>query len=216
MRIPRAQEPVSRTHTGRRVRSFYRLQAPIYDQTRWTFLFGRQKAVASLNLKPGEAVLEIGCGTGLNFDLLRSAVSPDGFVIGIDSSQQMLARARRRIARMGWANVAVRQASVPPLDLEIRFDGVLFSYSLAMIERWEQALTRAARLLKPGGTLAVLEFGRFRSWPWPAGPIVRGWLRLNHVHTQRPVARHMGECLDHVQCQSQFGGYYLIATGRGR
>jgi demethylmenaquinone methyltransferase/2-methoxy-6-polyprenyl-1,4-benzoquinol methylase len=169
-----------------------------------------------LNLKPGDAVLEVGCGTGLNFELLRSAVGLDGCVIGIDASEQMLARARRRIARMGWANVAVRQTSVPPLDLEIRLDAVLFSYSVAMIECWKQALTRAARLLKPGGTLAVLEFGRFRSWPWPAGPIARGWLRLHHVHTLRPVARHMGECLDNVQCQSKLGGYYLIATGRGR
>ncbi|UCG33645.1 MAG: methyltransferase domain-containing protein [Phycisphaerales bacterium] len=216
MIMPRAQGPVAPGRTDRRLRSFYRLHAPIYDQTRWAFLFGRAKAIDSLNLRPGNSALEVGCGTGLNFALLRSAVGPDGFVIGIDCSEQMLARAQRRIARLGWSNVAVRQASVPPLDLEICFDAVLFSYSLTMIECWEQALARAARLLKPGGTLGVLDFGQFRSWPWPAGPIIQGWLRLNQVHTPRPVARHMGECLDDVHCHSKLGGYYFIATGRGR
>jgi ubiquinone/menaquinone biosynthesis C-methylase UbiE len=216
MSLPQARESVSRHGTDGPVRSFYRLQAPIYDQTRWAYLFGRRRAVDALDLKPGDFVLEVGCGTGCNFAFLRSAVGLDGAVIGIDCSEQMLARARRRIARVGWSNVTVRQASVPPLELEIRFDAVLFSYSLAMIERWDQALARAAALLKPGGTLAVVEFGRFRCWPWPTGPIIRGWLRLHHVHTLRPVTRHMVECLDDVQCHSKLGDYYFIATGRGR
>ena len=198
------------------VRSFYRFQARIYDQTRWAFLFGRRTAVGALHLRPGHSVVEIGCGTGLNFPLLVSAVGRTGLVIGLDASENMLARARRRIARHGWANVAVHAADAARLGLEIGFDAVLFSYSLAMIPRWEQALARAASLLKPGARLGVLDFGGFESWPWPAGPIIKAWLGLNHVQTRRPVERRMGELLDNVQCHRKLGGYYLIATGRGR
>ena len=216
MVLRQAQVPVSPADADDRVRSFYRLHASIYDQTRWAFLFGRQRAIDALELRPGRCALEVGCGTGLNFDLLRSAVGADGLVVGVDYSEQMLARARRRIDRHGWTNVAAHHAAATPLDLELRFDAVLFSYSLAMIEPWEQALERSTRLLKPGGTLAVLDFGEFRTWPWPAGPIIRGWLGLNHVYTRRPVTDPMNGLLSDVHCHRRLGGYYFITTGHAR
>jgi ubiquinone/menaquinone biosynthesis C-methylase UbiE len=213
MALQQAHLPVPPAETNDRVRSFYRLHASIYDQTRWAFLFGRQEVVKTLELRPGHCVLEIGCGTGLNFALLRSAVGDDGLVVGVDYSESMLARARRRIDRNGWSNVAAHPAAATPLDLEFRFDAVLFCYSLAMIKPWEQALERSVRLLKKGGTLAVLDFGEFRAWPWPAGSIIRGWLGLNHVDTRRPITDRMTALLADVRSHRRLGGYYFIAAG---
>ena len=216
MDSPQAPLPVPLEERAQWVRSFYRFQARIYDQTRWAFLLGRRRAVAALHLRPGHSVLEIGCGTGLNFPLLVSAVGRTGLVIGIDASDDMLARARRRIERRRWANVAVHAADAAALELEVGFDAVLFSYSLSMIPRWEQALARAAGLLKPGARLGVLDFGAFESWPWPAGPVIRAWLGRNHVETHRPVQRLMAELLGNVQVRRKLGGYYFIATGGRR
>ena len=216
MDSPQAQRPAALPDPTDTVRSFYRFHARIYDQSRWAFLFGRRAALAALHLKPGHCALEIGCGTGLNLPLLASAVGPTGLVIGLDASEDMLRRARRRITRHRWPNVTVRPADATHLELETRFDAVLFSYSLAMMPLWKQALARAIALLKPGATLGVLDFGTFRSWPWPGRPCINAWLRLNHVHTRRPIESHLRGLLDNVQCHRKLGDYYFIATGQAR
>ena len=62
---------------------------------------GRRLAIPLLDLRPGDTVVDIGCGTGLNFPLLAQAVGRQGHVVGIDASTQMLAQAGRR--RLGSA-----------------------------------------------------------------------------------------------------------------
>ena len=58
------------------VQRFYRLHACIYDATRWAFLYGRRRAIDALALQPGNTVLEIGCGTGLNFKHILRRLGP--------------------------------------------------------------------------------------------------------------------------------------------
>ena len=65
---------------------------------------GRLAGIALLDLSPGDAVVDLGCGTGLNFALLLDATGPSGVVIGIDRSAEMLAVAQRRIDREGWGD----------------------------------------------------------------------------------------------------------------
>jgi ubiquinone/menaquinone biosynthesis C-methylase UbiE len=65
----------------------------------------RQRAVDALALAQGDTVVELGCGTGRNFEMLARAVGPGGRVIGVDISDAMLSRARRRVVRHGWSNV---------------------------------------------------------------------------------------------------------------
>src|SRR5262245_41403501 len=54
--------------------NYYRMHAPIYDFTRWMFLFGRKQIIADLRLKRGEVVVEVGCGTGKNFSAILNAI----------------------------------------------------------------------------------------------------------------------------------------------
>jgi ubiquinone/menaquinone biosynthesis C-methylase UbiE len=208
----RASDPNARRTDS--LRSFYRFHAHIYDQTRWAFLFGRRAAVESLGLHAGDHVLEIGCGTGLNFPLLASSVGGAGQVVGVDASWHMLRRARRRIRLRGWPNVRVICAEAATLDLTQRFDAILFGYSLSMIPQWEQSLDRAVALLKPQGRLTVLDFGMFKGWPRPLGSLIRFWLRLNHVDTRRPIEKAMRDLLDNVKLYSKTGGYFYVVAGR--
>ena len=67
----------------------------------------REKAVATLELKPGDRVLEIGCGTGRNLPALRAAVGDAGHVYGIDLSAGMLTRARSLVDSHQWRNVTL-------------------------------------------------------------------------------------------------------------
>jgi len=64
----------------------YRKMAPRYDRggAKWPFAGLRRRAVSHLGLKPGDSVLDAGCGTGLAFPLLEEAIGPEGRIIGID------------------------------------------------------------------------------------------------------------------------------------
>ncbi|HEV2173721.1 MAG TPA: methyltransferase domain-containing protein, partial [Nitrospira sp.] len=92
--------------------SQYRARASVYD---FELAFAesiRRLAVDRLRLKRGDVVLDVGCGTGLSFRLLEPWIGGEGSVIGIEQSPDMLAQARKRIARNGWRNVELLEAPV--------------------------------------------------------------------------------------------------------
>jgi ubiquinone/menaquinone biosynthesis C-methylase UbiE len=194
------------------VQRFYRRQAFLYDATRWPFLHGRRRAVERLHVRPDGRVLEIGCGTGLNFRHILSHLDPArGRLTAIDFSPEMLARARRRARRRGWGNVELLQADATQLDLGRAFDGVLLAYSLTMIPDWREALRRAFAHLEPGGRLVVLDFSDFRGWG-PLGTIMRRYLRFTHVEAAASYIEGMGSMFRRVHAEHWCGRYSFIAA----
>ena len=89
----------------------------------------REKAVATLELNPGDRVLEIGCGTGRNLPALRAAVGDTGHVYGIDLSAGMLTRARSLLDRHQWRNVTLVHGDAVDYQAPEPLDGVLFGFS---------------------------------------------------------------------------------------
>ena len=91
--------------------------APFYGALEWLYMLPllgvRQKTVSALRLRPGDPVLEVGCGSGGNFQLLNRAVGPTGTVLGVDLSAGMLARAKTPIA----AETASLPTNSPALGL---------------------------------------------------------------------------------------------------
>ncbi len=92
--------------------NIYRKRAKRYNITANLYYFiglrewaYRKKAIDALNLQRGDTVVEIGCGTGLNFSLLQQAIGHDGKIIGVDLTDAMLAQARKRVEKKGWTNV---------------------------------------------------------------------------------------------------------------
>ena len=115
-----------------------------YDATRWAFLHKRSRAVDSLRLRTGESVIEIGVGTGHNLSALARQVGPEGHVVGLDLSREMLLRAHLRVSRNRWSHVRLIRGDVRCFPLSRSFDAVLFSSSLSMIPDRDDALDAVA------------------------------------------------------------------------
>lgn len=203
--------------------ALYRQRAGAYDLTaNLYYLLGfreqayRRQAVACLNLAPGDMVIEIGCGTGLNFGLLLKKIGPNGRLIGVDLSESMLAQAQNRCQRYGWSNVELVRQDAEEFCFPKGVNAVLSTFALTLVPGFDQVVARAAAALEPGGRLAVLDLKMPPSFP---NPLVWLFLRITRPFgvTLDLAARHPWESLGHWLYMVFYREYYFglayIAVG---
>lgn len=141
-------------------RRVYDLIAPIYDLMVTPFeAKPRRRALGLADLRPGERVLEVATGTGTALrDILRQ-VGGEGFVCGVELSPNMVGRARRKVARAGFADTDIIQADARALPFaDASFDLLFNSYMLDLIPLADMndLLEEFYRVLRPDGRLVLL------------------------------------------------------------
>jgi ubiquinone/menaquinone biosynthesis C-methylase UbiE len=121
----------------------------------------REKVIDLARVKPGECVLDVGCGTGTLAIAAKRRVGPTGKVFGIDASPEMINRAGTK-ARKADLDIVFKNESVDALPfLDARFDVVLSTLMLHHLPRKlrEQGAREMRRVLKPDGRVLVVDFG---------------------------------------------------------
>lgn len=131
----------------------------------------RRLAVEQLSLRPGDTVLDVACGTGLNLAALRGAVGADGRVVGVDISAGMLARAAARVRAAGWSNVELVEGAVGSVALP-RADAALFSFTHDVL-RIPEAVESVVGALVPDGRVATTGVKYAPRWAVPVNAAVR-------------------------------------------
>lgn len=146
---------------------WYDVIAPFYDRAiERTYLPYRQMAVQALHLRPGEIVLDIGCGTGLNFELIMNSIGTRGTLIGVDSSIKMIEQARKKAEQHGWKNVHLFQLDARNLvrsDFEsltgsrISINCVICTLGLSVFPDWQAVFERSFGLMENGGRYCIMD-----------------------------------------------------------
>ena len=159
--------PIKGETDAERLESFYKKQVDAYDQFREKLLTGRDQLMTSIPLKEGDALVDVGCGTGYNLTFLPEGVlSKLGKVTLLDLTESMLKTAQERAQKNHWDNVEVLRADAtewrPEKD---SIDAATLSYSLTMIPDWFAAIDRVYDALKPGGYVGVVDFYIARKYP---------------------------------------------------
>ena len=127
----------------------YRRGIASYDESnRYRRL--RANSVAHLDLRPGDHVLDVACGTGLNFSLIQEAIGQHGRLIGVDLSPDMLAIARERASKANSDQVTLIHSAVEEAQLPDRVDAALFCLTHDVM-RSPAALENVMRSVKKGG-----------------------------------------------------------------
>ena len=209
--------------TREEVLGVYRKRARHYDLTANSYyLLGfrewayRKRAIAALGLRPGDTVVEIGCGTGLNFGLLEELIGPQGRLIGVDLTDAMLARARQRVRANGWRNVELVECAGASCRFPPGVDGILSTFALTLEPDYEEVIERGAKALQSGRRWVILDLKLPSSWLRHLTPalivLVRPFAVSAQVAKRRPwesLQRH----LKNVTVQELYCGIAYIAVG---
>ena len=185
---------IARRPRGTRAREVYGAEE-VHD-------FARQAILATLELEPGERLLEIGCGGGL---LLRDAIAAGAVATGIDHSEEMVDLARERAP--GASVVLGKAESLPFADAA--FDGVAMSIVFFFLDQPVGVLQECRRVLRPDGRVAVYTTApELRGTPAAPEPLAsRG-----HFYTDQELAGIARRARLHdVAVRSDHGGQLLTA-----
>lgn len=160
-----------------RLQAFYAPQAARYDEFRRRLLHGREELIARLPAGPGDVVVELGCGTGENLERFGGRLAVLRQLVLVDLCPALLEHARTRAASR--ANVTVIEADITRYRPAGPVDCVYLSYALTMVESWRAVIANAVSMLRPGGTLGVVDFYVSSARPPPGRvrhPVWERWL----------------------------------------
>lgn len=205
----------------------YTAFAPFYDVFSGeypVYRAGRVKGIAALAPSHGDQVLDLGCGTGLNFGLLRQRVGPSGTIVGIDRSAEMLRQARRRAAKRGWDNIILIEADAVVLDPSAiramilaqggsaQSDAALATYSLSLMPDWRKAWANLTTLLDTGARVAVVDMQVPEGWARLLTPLARAACALGGADiTAHPWLAVEEDCTEVVRISARAGHLQIRA-----
>lgn len=206
--------------------ALYRKRAGNYDlSANLYYLIGfrensyRQMAINALDLKRGDTVLEIACGTGLNFSFAEKVVGESGKIIGLDITDKMLEKAQKRIDANGWKNVELVKTDAAEYPFPQGMNAVFSTFAITLIPEFDQIIKKAGSALAPGGRFAILDFKEPTDKP--------RWLINLLLALTRPfgvsldlAGRHPWESIETYLCkkdfQELFFGFCYLSVGEAK
>jgi ubiquinone/menaquinone biosynthesis C-methylase UbiE len=217
--VDRTREHLIETY--RKKAKHYDVTSRLYPAPGYPQRAQRRRTVQALGLRPGDSVVDIACGTGLNFPLIEEVIGPGGRIVGVDLTDAMLAHAQARIETNGWSNVSLVQADAADFGFPAEVDAILSTYALSQVPECAEVIAHGAAALSSGGRWAVLDLkvpGNTPGWVAQLGTaMVRPFASIDEWVTRRPwevIRAAMQEELADVSWTELFFGTAFLAAGR--
>ena len=206
--------------TYRKKAKHYDITSRLYPAPGYPQRAQRLAAVDALGLRPGDSVIDLACGTGLNFPLIEDLIGPAGRIVGVDLTDAMLARARDRIETNGWSNVSLVEADAARFDFPTDVDAIVCTYALSQVPECAEVIAHGAAALSGGGRWVVLDLKVPDDTPgWLAQlgiALVRPFASIDEWVTRRPwdvIRAAMQQELADLSWTELFHGTAFLAAG---
>jgi demethylmenaquinone methyltransferase/2-methoxy-6-polyprenyl-1,4-benzoquinol methylase len=195
--------------------ALYQARASHYDAATRRMEPVRQRAVVRLALRPGDRVLDLGCGTGRSFGPILERIGPSGHLVAVDQSPDMLAIARARVAAAGWRNLTLVESPAEQAALAGPFDAMLMVYTPDVL-RSRAALARAFGAARPGARVAC---AGMKFFPWWLAPLdllvlIKAWGYAGSLDGYRRPWRFLAPHVEDLVVENMYGGIAFVAGGR--
>jgi demethylmenaquinone methyltransferase/2-methoxy-6-polyprenyl-1,4-benzoquinol methylase len=177
----------------------------------------RRRAVEHLNLQPSDTVVEVGCGTGLNFTLLMDRIGPNGHLIGIDISSEMLSLANKKIKYAGWTNVLLIHSDIAKYEFPSGINGAICTGVFGYIEERREVIERISKALAYDGRLVIVDGRRPVSWPtWAFKMFVRlsRSFGVTEDYFNANTWKIVEELFEDTTFEEMYAGAVYISSGR--
>ena len=209
--------------TYRKKAKHYDITSRFYPAPGYPQRAQRLRAVRALGLRQGATVIDVACGTGLNFPLIQEAIGPDGRIVGVDLTDAMLARAQDRIDASGWRNITLVQADAADYAFPDEVDAILSTYALSQVRECAEVIAHGAVALAERGRWVVLDLkipGNAPRWLAQFGAAtLRPFASIDDWIMRRPwdaIRAVMQEELDDVSWRELAFGTAFLASGARR
>lgn len=178
----------------------------------------RRMTVNALNLSKGDTVVELGCGTGLNFPLILDVIGEDGKLIGVDLTDKMLDQARKRVTQNQWKNVELIQCDFSEYEFPSNLDGIFSTGALQYSLQYDQIIKRGRDALKSGKNFVVFDLKMSQGPSRIFAPILINFIKpFGGGEENEYLKRHAWKSIEKYFQKTTFtegwGGFVYISAG---
>ncbi|WP_341224780.1 methyltransferase domain-containing protein [uncultured Arcticibacterium sp.] len=200
--------------------NYYDIFAQVYDlfSPKWYYHEARDYSIKQLQLKEGDTILNLPCGTGQNFEYIQEYINNTGLIIGIDLSDGMLRKAKRKVNQNDWKNIHIIQEDATKVnttwlatqyDNTLRADVILCDLGLSGFPAWEKVIDNLYELLAPQGRLVIMDW--YLPKPTLRGELIK-WIGKGEV--DRPIYQYLQSKTNDFSVNTSFNrGGVFVATG---
>lgn len=207
----------------KRIAKHYDIFSKLYDilSPKAYYLKARKKAVDELELKEGNTVLNVACGTGQSFEFFQEYLKGTGLIIGVDFSEGMLSKAKEKVSRNGWQNVRLVNGDANLLsedwlrhklnsDTKLQIDASICELGLSAIPNWENVLNRIIEVTGPKGKIVIMDW-------YMKKLTIRGHIvnLIGNADITRPTWQHLEKHSCNFKLENSFNrGNVFVASAK--
>lgn len=200
--------------------TYYDQFAKVYDwlSPKWYYQRARKSAIEQLKLEEGNVVMNLPCGTGQNFEYFEERLKGSGKIIGIDLSDGMLEKARRKKADNNWDNIEIFQQDARQInnrwlanhfDQNTEVDAILCDLGLSGFPDWKEVIDNMLDMLKPNGRMVIMDW--YIPKPTLRGKLIK-WIGKGEV--DRPLYQYLETKVANFKVNTSFNREgVFVATG---
>lgn len=176
----------------------------------------RSRVIELLQLKSGDHVVELGCGTGLNFSRIMEKIGSEGQLIGVDISDNMLAIANERVERAGWKNVQLICSDLVEYSIPDGINAVLSTGVLGYVNERNQIIEEVSRKLGSKGRIVIFDLkrsDRIPSWLFKILMLLASPFGVTEEYFDNHTWEAVEAYFKNTTYEEYYGGLVYISSG---